>query len=196
MTESIVHFMHMNVQSLLLREILMYYCVRTRILNLTASIYYSCWIICYCCMGTLETIKSVFPAAPTLLCVSGGSGRDDTQYMWLIKVGQGLFLLLSWVRSKGGRCTNCWVDAKPSRPFSHFNVRFGKSLCRSMGYNIARLDSVLCQSSFCCSVFTHTLKHCPDTVGVWRQMKIQAVIFQRHMHPYPHLPLELEEPKL
>lgn len=62
MTESIVYFMHMNVQSLLLRELLMYYSVRTRILNLTASIYYSCWIICYCCMGTLEMIKSVFPS--------------------------------------------------------------------------------------------------------------------------------------
>lgn len=31
-----------------------------KILSLTASIYYLCWIICYCCMGTLETMKSVF----------------------------------------------------------------------------------------------------------------------------------------
>lgn len=62
MTGKIVHFRRMNLQSLLLREILMYRGVRTRILNLTASIYYSCWVICYYCTGTPETRKSAFPS--------------------------------------------------------------------------------------------------------------------------------------
>lgn len=190
--------MRMNVQSLLLREILMYYSVRTRILTLTASIYYSCWVIRYCCMGNLEMIKSVFPSRScSSLCFWRQQQRWHTVSVCSWFKWDKIFFYLS------AECVAKKVDAQTARYMqsphilSHFLVHSLENICAEVWLKYSKtrfwftsdLIPLLC-------VHTHFKAlpwHCK---GVWRQMKIQAVTFERHMHPYPHLPLELEKTKL
>lgn len=169
----------------------MYCSVRTRVLNLTTSIYYSCWIICYCCMETLET--TVCLPQPLLLCsvfLEAAEEMTHSVCRWL-RWDKIVFLLLCWVCSKGSKLMHeLLLGAKPAHPLSHFNVPFETPCAQVWAKTFIRFCFMSDLIPLLC--VTHSLKHCWHCKGVWRLMKIQAIIFQRHMHPYPCLPLELE----
>lgn len=171
MRESIVHFMRVNVQSLLLREILMHYSVGTRILTLTASIYYSCWIICYCRMGNLEMIKSVFPSCScSSLCFWRQQKRWHTVRVCSWLRWDKIFFYFSV------ECAGKVVDAQTARYMQslHIPSHSLENPCAEvwLKYNKTKFWFILDLVPLLC-VHTHFKAlpwHCK---GVWRQMKFR-----------------------